>query len=77
MPRSARNHKSTLLSDVSNQKEANHSSQEKHSKDAKLSAQSERRTHPDIREPVTSIEHAMDIAIGDEGKPWIERRKAA
>jgi hypothetical protein len=38
---------------------------------------SERRTHSDIREPVTSIEHAMDIAIGDEGKPWVERRKAA
>lgn len=34
------------------------------------------RTHSPIRKPVTSIEHAMDIAIGAEGKPWVEASNA-
>ena len=61
----------------SNPKEENHSSREQQSKTPNCSVQIEQRTHPAIREPVTSIEHAMDIAIGAEGKPWVERRKAA
>jgi hypothetical protein len=76
MSRSARIHKSTLLSDASN-KTVNHSSQEQHTQGANLPVQTERRTRADIREPVTSIEHAMDIALGDEGKPCIEKRRAA
>ncbi len=70
MPGSARTRKSTLLNDLNDRKEKNHSSREQPSK-----AES-RRTHL-IREPVTSIEHAMDIAIGDEGEPWNEWKKAA
>ncbi len=71
MARSARNHKITLISDVGKQKEANHSSQGQQSKAAS------RRTHSIIRESVTSIEHAMDIAIGAEGESWDEEKEAA
>ena len=67
MTGSARIHKSP--SDV-NQEEMNRSLQEQESKAAS------RRTHPAIREPVTSIEHAMDIAIGAEGEPWDEEEAA-
>jgi hypothetical protein len=34
------------------------------------------RTHLVVREPVDSIEHAMDIAIGAEGVPWADARAA-
>lgn len=76
MSGSARIHKSTLLSDARNKK-VNHSSREQHTQDQTLPVQIERRTHSDIRELVDSIEHAMDIAVGHEGKPWVERRRAA
>lgn len=58
-----------LFGHVSNQKEQDHY--------ANLSVQIERRTHSVIRAPVNSIERAMDIAIGAEGKPWVERNIAA
>jgi hypothetical protein len=32
--------------------------------------------HSQLREKVTSIERAMDIAIGDEGNPWDEEEAA-
>jgi hypothetical protein len=62
---------------VSNQKEQNYSSQEQQSKAAILSAQNERRSQSVVREPVNSVEHAMDIALGAEGKPWVERKRTA
>ncbi len=34
------------------------------------------RTHSVIRGPVDSIEHAMDIAIGAQGEPWVEASAA-
>lgn len=77
MPRSTCIPYWTLISHVSNQKEKDHSSQEQQSQAANLSVQIEQRTHSVIREPVNSIEHAMDIAIGAEGKPWVERKIAA
>jgi hypothetical protein len=52
-------------------------SQEQQSKAANHSVRIERRTHPVVREPLNPIEDAMDVAIGGEGKPWVERRKAA
>ena len=58
-----------LIGHASNQREKDHS--------GNFSVQIERRTHSVIRAPVNSIEHAMDIAIGAEGKPWIERNIAA
>lgn len=36
-----------------------------------------RRTPSVLREPVTPVEHAMDIAIGAEGKPWEEEKETA
>jgi hypothetical protein len=57
----------------SNPKEVNHFSQEQQS----TAANHSRRTHSVVREPVTSIEHAMDIAIGAEGEPWDEEKEAA
>lgn len=45
-------------------------------KAANLSAVWIERTHSGIRAPVDSFEHAMDIAIGAEGEPWIEARTA-
>jgi hypothetical protein len=32
--------------------------------------------HSHLQEKVTSIERAMDIAIGDEGNPWDEEEAA-
>jgi hypothetical protein len=46
------------------------------SKAANLSALRIERTHSGIRAPVDSFEHAMDIAIGAEGEPWVEPRAA-
>lgn len=76
MPGSARIHKSTLLSDVSNQKKVKHFSQEQQSRAANCSVRS-RSTLSIVREPVNSIEHAMDVAIGAEGEPWDEKKEAA
>jgi hypothetical protein len=73
MKRNARIHKSILISDMGDQREMNHSSQKQQSNATNLSVQS-RRTHAVIREPVTSIERAMDIAIGAE--PWNEKEAA-
>lgn len=77
MPRDVRIHKSKLMSHASNQK-VNHPLQGQHGQeqqgnDANLSPRI-RRTPPVIREPVNSIERAMDIAIGAE--PWDEDKAA-
>ncbi len=37
---------------------------------------SEQSRHAHLRAKATSIEHAMDIAIGAEGKPWDEEEAA-
>lgn len=49
---------------------------EQQTKAATLSAEWIERTHSGIRAPVDSFEHAMDIAIGAEGEPWVEARAA-
>jgi hypothetical protein len=71
MPGNVRIHKSTLMNQVSNQR-VNHSLQEQ-GKAANLPLRRQR-TPAVIREPVNSIERAMDIAIGAE--PWDEDKAA-
>jgi hypothetical protein len=63
------------MSHVTNQKNKNHSS-EQQSRVGNLSVLQVERTHSVRREPVDSIEHAMDIVIGAEGEPWAEARAA-
>ena len=41
---------------------------------AAISSMPKRSTHP--TEPVSSIEHAMDVATGAEGERWERRRTA-
>ena len=36
-----------------------------------------RPTQAGDRKPANSIEHAMDVAIGDDGEPWDEEEEAA
>ncbi len=76
MPRNAGIHKSTFLTNGRNQKQVNHSRPERQDKVANLSLHS-RHTLSVVRERVNPIEHAMDIAIGDEGEPWDEEKEAA
>jgi hypothetical protein len=73
----ARTQKTNSMSHVSNQTEKNRSSRRPQAKAANSPMPMERRTHSEIREPVDTNERAMDIAIGGEGKPWVERRKTA
>jgi hypothetical protein len=77
MTGNARSHQTNSMNYVSKQKERNRSFRKQHSNAANPSVQIERRTQSATREPVDPIEDAMDIAIGGEGKPWVERRKAA
>jgi hypothetical protein len=49
---------------------------EQQSKAANYSGLRIERTHSLILEPVDSIEHAMDIAIGAAGEPWVEAKEA-
>lgn len=76
MPRNARNHKSNSTSYVSNQEKKKRFSQEQN-QTANPSVQIERRTHSLVQEPLDPIEDAMDVAIGGDGKPWVERRRRA
>jgi hypothetical protein len=71
------NSRTGKLTTMSDQKRKNSSSPEQPSVAANLSVQIERRTHSIIREPVNSVEDAMDVAIGGEGKPWVERKRTA
>jgi hypothetical protein len=68
-----RTHKTYSKNDVNNSRKMNHSAREQQS--ASPAPAHERRTHTVIREPVDATERAMDIAIGGEGRPWVERRK--
>jgi hypothetical protein len=71
MPESSRIRYWTLTSYGSNQKDKTRFSQQPR----KAATSSSERTQP-IREPVTSIEEAMDIAMGEEGEAWERRRRA-
>lgn len=73
----ARTQKTNSMNHVSNQKERNRSSRRQTTKATNSSVPIERRTQWVIQEPVDPSEQAMDIAIGGEGKPWVERRKIA
>jgi hypothetical protein len=77
MPENARNQKLNSMNYKSNSQRKNRSSQDRQSKAENRSVQIERRTHSLVGEPLDPIEDAMDVAIGGEGKPWVERRKAA
>jgi hypothetical protein len=61
--------------DLNHQREKNHSSLKQQRED--VSVKSEQRIHSVIREPVNSVEQAMDLAIGGEGKLWVERKRRA
>jgi hypothetical protein len=58
----------------SKQKEENRSPQEQPVKDANSW---DRRTRSISPDPVDPAEEAMDVAIGDEGKPWVQRKRTA
>jgi hypothetical protein len=73
----ARTQKTNSMNRVSIQKERNRSSRRQTTKATNSSVPIERRTQSVIQEPVDPSEQAMDIAIGGEGKPWVERRKTA
>ena len=77
MLRNARTQKTNSMNHVSNQTEKNRSLRRQQAKATNSSVPIERRTQSVIQEPVDPSEQAMDIAIGGEGKPWVERRKAA
>lgn len=73
----ARTHKTNSIDYVSNQKEKNRSLPKQQTKAMNPSVSIERRTRSLAQEPPGPVEDAMDVAIGGEGKPWVERRKTA
>ena len=91
MPGSTRIPKSNSVSHVSKQKEESRPSREQQSPEQRREQPREqqskaahvsknvwdRRTRSISQEPVDPDEEAMDIAIGGEGKPWVQRKKVA
>ena len=84
MPERTRIPKANSVPPPGKQKEQSRTSQEQHGEQGKAAHVpettknvSERRTRSISQGPMDPTEEAMDIAVGGEGKPWVERKKGA